>query len=199
MTIAEDVARCIAVPATHPSGSAASTNDPTGDAVISECGTYRYFLTRRWRPGSKGVLWNMLNPSTADHIMPDATVRKVIGFSSRWGFDWFGITNTRPYRSQHPLELREWRRSEPKAAMDAAQLQDDYALEALRHVTRVVLGWGANGVHDPARCGFHTRMFTRRADTHVEVGHLGLTGDGHPKHPLMLSYDTPFTPYSKAV
>lgn len=198
MTIAEDVARCIAVRTDNGLGWVASTTEPAGDAVISECGTYRYFLTRRWQPGNKGVLWHMLNPSTADASIPDATVRKVIGFSSLWGFDYAAITNTRPFRSRDPGALRRWLRNEPSMVRNVTQVQDDYVREALKHVSRVVLAWGANGIYDEQRVLAVRRSLLNSGDQFLQVGHLGLTNDGHPKHPLTLSYATPFTLYHKA-
>jgi len=54
-------------------------------AVLSDCGTYRYVLTRRWAEGP--VLgWVMLNPSRADAGRDDATVRRCMGFVRSWGF-----------------------------------------------------------------------------------------------------------------
>ena len=35
------------------------------EAVLSDCGQYRYLLTRRWGPGPTAT-FTMLNPSTAD-------------------------------------------------------------------------------------------------------------------------------------
>lgn len=196
MSIADDVARCIAVPATHPSGLAASASDPTGDAVISECGTYRYFLTRRWRPGNRGVLWNMLNSSTADALKPDQTVRKMVGFSTRWDFDYAAITNLWPFRSRYPSELKKWLRM--GMTQTPIRNQDEYVREALKHVSRVVLAWGANGVYDHKRAREVEANFLACADAHLEIGHLGLVGSGDPGHPLTLGYTTPFTLYPKA-
>jgi hypothetical protein len=36
------------------------------DAVISNCGRYRYLLRRTWDAGRPRILFVMLNPSTAD-------------------------------------------------------------------------------------------------------------------------------------
>lgn len=77
-------------------------------------------------------------------------------------------------------------------------MQDEYVREALKHVSRVVLAWGANGIFDPKRVLEVRATFVACADAHLEVGHLGLVGSGDPKHPLTLAYATPFTPYPKA-
>lgn len=55
-------------------------------AVISPDGLYRYRLTRNvGAPGSKGVTACvlMINPSTADAMQDDATIRRLIGFAER--------------------------------------------------------------------------------------------------------------------
>ena len=55
------------------------------DALLSPCGCYRYALWRRWEPGPQ-VLFIMLNPSTADELTDDPTIRRCIGFARSWGF-----------------------------------------------------------------------------------------------------------------
>ena len=54
-------------------------------AAISDCGTYRYSLTREWAEGPR-LLFVMLNPSTADAEADDPTIRKCIGYAQREGF-----------------------------------------------------------------------------------------------------------------
>jgi len=45
-------------------------------AHISDCGRYRYSLTRVWDPGLPRATFCMLNPSKADAKVDDHTVRK---------------------------------------------------------------------------------------------------------------------------
>ena len=53
-------------------------------AVISADERYRYLLRRDWTPGDTlGVI--MLNPSTADAQVDDATIRRCIGFAGAHG------------------------------------------------------------------------------------------------------------------
>ena len=54
-------------------------------AIFSDCGRYRYSLSRRWENGENCVFVG-LNPSTADSAKNDATVRKCIHFARSWGF-----------------------------------------------------------------------------------------------------------------
>lgn len=56
------------------------------DAQISSDGLYRYSLTRHWgtpNESSDPLVFLMLNPSTADGLRDDPTIRRCIGFAKR--------------------------------------------------------------------------------------------------------------------
>lgn len=162
-------------------------------AVISDCRTYRYVL---WRSlsgaGLAGsVLWVMVNPSTADAWTDDATIRKVMGFSRRWGFAQARVVNLYALRSRNPKALLT--HPEPVGPEN-----DRYICLEASVADGIVLAWGNNA--DPARArdvrGL-IRMNTEAGGEHptrrersTPIWHLGLTGPGQPKHPLMLGYDT---------
>ena len=61
-------------------------------AIFSDCGRYRYLLSRRWEDGDDCVFVG-LNPSTADGSTNDATVRKCIHFARSWGFAGISLVN----------------------------------------------------------------------------------------------------------
>src|SRR5690348_16775302 len=64
----------------------------TRRCVLSPCGTYRYVLEEILPKGTGSLAWIMINPSTADGLLDDATIRKVRGFTERLGFGrWFVI------------------------------------------------------------------------------------------------------------
>ena len=48
-----------------------------------------------------------VNPSTADDRVPDATIRRVLGYVSRNNFNGFLMINVYPYRSTNPQNLPE--------------------------------------------------------------------------------------------
>jgi len=50
-------------------------------ADVSECGLFRYSLTREWFPALPPLGFVMLNPSTADAIADDPTIRRCVGFA----------------------------------------------------------------------------------------------------------------------
>lgn len=74
-------------------------------AVISECGKYRYSLTRIWDEEKPIVMFVMLNPSTADGTKDDPTIRRCIGFAKSWGYGGLYVCNLFAYRATNPQEL----------------------------------------------------------------------------------------------
>jgi hypothetical protein len=152
-------------------------------------------LTRTWGPTLK-CLFVLLNPSTADVLQDDATVRKCFGFASRWGFGSFEIQNLFAYRNRNPSTLAEL-----DYGFAVGPKTNSYLAAALynKNVCRVVLGWGS------AKCRAHVdrrvqefqlMLRAHELSIEVEVGHIGdLLLDGQPRHPLMPSYNEPFVRY----
>jgi hypothetical protein len=150
-------------------------------------GEYRYVLWRPLGPGGPAgrVLWIMLNPSTADALIDDPTVRKVGGFSRRWGCAQARIVNLCALRATDPKMLRTHR-------APIGTLNDDFiALECSR-ADVIILAWGGNadGKSSSLRTRANAVAQTVRQYADCPVWHLGLTAGGMPKHPLMLGYNT---------
>ena len=57
------------------------------EAEISNCGNYRYSLTREWDDTKPKVLFVMLNPSTACDESNDLTTIRCINYARRWGYE----------------------------------------------------------------------------------------------------------------
>ena len=75
------------------------------NAVISECGKYRYSLTRIWDESKPKVMFIMLNSSTANANNDDPTIRRCINFAKAWGFGDLYVCNIFAYRATNPQEL----------------------------------------------------------------------------------------------
>lgn len=149
---------------------------------MSECGTYRYQLERSWGPSYR-LVFCMLNPSTADAIVDDPTIRRCIGFAKRDGYDGITVCNAYALRATNPKLL--------KGHPDPIGPRNDEWLERSCILSpKVVVAWGAN--IDPARAEQMTNIF-RRSGT--EVLCLGRTKAGHPRHPLYIRADQPLIPY----
>ncbi len=76
----------------------------TKEAVISDCGRYRYRLTRRWGDGPL-LSFIMLNPSTADAEVDDPTIRRCMGFARRDGYGGIVVGNLYAFRTTKPKAL----------------------------------------------------------------------------------------------
>lgn len=139
---------------------------------------YRYGLTRQWGTGGM-VLFILLNPSTADAIVDDPTVRRCIAFARAWGYGGVYVLNIFAFRSTDPKALR--RTPDPIGA------QNDHALSSYAGFSSLhVAAWGVHGaLWERGRAVRDTLGVLG-----YELHHLGLTQGGHPRHPLYLPKST---------
>ncbi len=151
-------------------------------AKISECGKFRYHLTRVWDlTGPKlGILG--LNCSTADAVKDDPTIRREMGFARRLGYGSIYKGNIFAYRATDPKVM--------KRARDPVGPENDLWIKGIAScVDRLIVAWGAHG------------SFKNRDREVYELLRgkslwcFGVTKDGHPKHPLYLRGDTPLVPW----
>lgn len=160
-----------------------SDSEMIKSAWISECGNYRYNLTRSWDEMRPSVTWIMLNPSTADHEIDDPTIRKCIGFSKQWGYGSLVVVNLLAWRATDPREL-----SKPE---DPIGPKNRFAItQAVRNGHHVIVGWGGK-LPLKLKHVRHMRDFVELySEKHGHTCCLGKTKTGEPRHPLMLAYAT---------
>ena len=81
---------------------------PSRSAELSEDSKYRYWLRRSWKYGGDGqvICFIMLNPSTADALTDDPTIRRCMGFVRSWGGSVLSVRNLFALRATDPAELR---------------------------------------------------------------------------------------------
>src|SRR5579872_6879915 len=84
------------------------------NAALSKDGVYRFSLHRSFQPGSKSMVWIMLNPSTADAEVDDPTIRRCMGYARDWGFDRLTVVNLFPMRTPSPKVLADAMRKAPE-------------------------------------------------------------------------------------
>lgn len=155
-------------------------DDMTRSALISPCGLYRYQLERTWSPHSGApVCFVMLNPSTADGEVDDATVRRCMGFAKSWGHGGLVIVNLFAFRATQPREML--------AARDAVGMKNDaFIREAADRSALIVAAWGTNDGEASRvgrRAGAVQAMLERDGHTLDCLRH---TKGGHPAHPVRL-------------
>ena len=146
-------------------------------AQYSDDEAHRFELTRRWGAGP-GLLFIMLNPSTATELANDPTVERCEQRARRWGYPAFIVANVFAFRATRPADL--------KRAADAVGPGNDAVLSTLaRQAGQAICAWGLHGAHLGRGAGVEAML--RREG--LALWHLGLTKGGHPRHPLYLSYD----------
>lgn len=158
------------------------------DAYISECGLYRYVLTRVWDETYPYMVFIMLNPSTADALEDDPTIRRCVAFAKREGYGGIKVVNLCAYRTPSPKALTDaYKAGTPIGGMENLQSIIDAISDPL---AKVVCAWGANEIVDKVL--LHSKLaLTFLAEEYGKtLWCLGTTKDGHPKHPLYLAADT---------
>lgn len=155
-------------------------------AIISECGLYRYQLTRTWGIG-KPAVFVMLNPSTADANEDDATIRRCISFAKKWNCGGIIVVNLFAYRATDPKELHAV--ADPQGPGNLT-----HVFNAARCSQLIVCAWGAYNKLN----GQDKKIIDciKRATNMVDIVCLGTTKAGHPKHPLYLPKDAPMQIFS---
>lgn len=167
-----------------------------GAALFSPCGRYRWWLVRHWRPEGSAVLFPGLNPSTADGQQDDPTLRRLCGLARQWGHGRLLVLNLFSRVGRDPARLR--RCAQPVGEHNAAWLATALAWLQAQPADpggappRVWLGWGQRG-------GFHDRQrqeLDRLQCWDGELVCVGVTREGHPRHPLYVRADQPPLPFS---
>lgn len=148
------------------------------NALISECGLYRYRLSRSWGDGGK-VCWVMLNPSTADANEDDATIRKCVGFSARMGFGEMDVVNLFACRATNPEDIKKF--DDPVGPDNDHQI-----LSAALGAARTIVAWGTYGSYlergrEVIRMLYGGGILCKAFD---------VTKFNQPKHPLYIPYNT---------
>lgn len=144
--------------------------------VFSPDRLHRYTLWREFDLSCREyVQFIGLNPSTADEVQDDPTVRRCIDFAKRWGFGALCMTNLFAYRATDPDVM--------KAAVDPVGPDNDAWLARIAiGAGLVVAAWGNHGEfmgRDRAVAALLPRLMC-----------LGTTKTGAPRHPLYIKGTT---------
>lgn len=145
-----------------------------GPAIFSPCRRYRYALWRDWQnelSGKGTAMFIGLNPSTADELQDDPTVRRCINFAKSWGYDRLCMTNIFAFRA-----------TDPKVMMAAhepiGEKNNRYLCELASEAAIVIAAWGVHGEYR----GRGREVVEMIPGVHC----LRVTKGGHPQHPLYL-------------
>jgi hypothetical protein len=161
------------------------TTDQIRNAVISPDGRFRWVLTRCWDSTRRMLCWIMLNPSTADAEVDDATIRACVQYARAWGYGGIWVVNLYAYRATDPADL-------VRAGCPAGPCNDDVIAWAVQASGAVMVAWGAV----PEAVPRAIEVFDLLEELGVtDIYCLGTTKAGAPRHPLRNSAALPMTPY----
>jgi hypothetical protein len=164
-------------------GTAKNSDGILRDALLSECGRYRWWLRRSWEGGDgRSVCFVMLNPSTADSLVDDPTIRRCVGFARSWGYSSLVVRNLFALRATNPDELLT-------APDPTGGEEGDRHLRLAGESDRVVAAWGAGAPFARPR-----RALELLAG--VPLYCLGVTKNGDPRHPLYVKAGAPLVPFT---
>lgn len=148
-----------------------------GTAQFSDDMAYRYRLTRS--PAGivpkNTVCWVMLNPSTADQVLLDPTLRRCWGFTKAWGYERMSVVNLFGLRSSSPRILET--HADPVGSDNHG-----IVLATCDEADRVVLAWGSNRMSKRTDRIDLVDDLLRHCRRNPIV--LGFNDDDSPRHPL---------------
>ncbi|MDR7101508.1 DUF1643 domain-containing protein [Croceicoccus sp. BE223] len=159
-------------------------------AIISDCGRYRYRLERNTVGGGATAVI-MVNPSTADATENDATIRKLIGFGrrNRWGK--LIVGNLFAYRATDVRELG-------KVADPVGPENDNHLIQMLAEADQAIIAWGPLSKQPLRVRNRFLNVLTMISGAGLDPYCIGPAAKcGHPKHPLMLPYESPIIEWTQ--
>lgn len=154
------------------------------DAVLSDCGMYRYMLRRTWDFNLLRALVVMLNPSTADASVDDATIRSLYRLLSFLGYGSFEVVNLLAFRSTDPAGLLHT--SDPFGPRNR-----EFVAAAVGRCDVAICAWGAHHMATGTSTTVKSIIRTQRPAMFC----FGKTKGGAPKHPLYLKTGTQLEKY----
>ncbi len=154
-------------------------DDAASEAVYSDCERYRYSLTRVWDDAAPKALFIMLNPSKATEVQNDPTIERCERRSRVLGFGGFRAMNIFAWRETDPKLLKQ-------AQAPIGPENDRLLLDSLHWADQVIAGWGYHGAFQGRGPAVEALLRGSGAELHC----LGLSKEGHPRHPLYIAYAT---------
>lgn len=144
------------------------------NAILSKNGKHRFALWRIWDKELPKIAFIGLNPSTANHLKDDPTIKRVRRFAKDWGYGGFYMLNLFTKVTPNPDDLL----IEPNIKMTSNYYLSHYASLS----NEICFCWGA------------FKQAQKRAKEIIEMfpdaTTLGYNNNGSPKHPLFVRADT---------
>jgi hypothetical protein len=143
----------------------------TKSAIFSECGKYRYLLSRDWSDG-KIAMCIGLNPSNANAEKDDPTIRILIRTLKYLDFGGLRMVNLYAYISPKPSKLFE--------VADPQGLNDEWLITTAHGCQEIIFCWGQFKNID-----YQARKVT---EMFPSVKCFGKNKNGTPLHPMAIMW-----------
>lgn len=137
-------------------------------ANFSECGKYRYCLRRIWDTNLPFVMCIGLNPSTANDVDDDTTIRNLCELLSKSGYGGLFMMNLFALISPQPNDLR--------ACPDPVKDNDTWLTSIATKCDDVIFCWGAF-----KQAEYRAKKIISKFPNALC---LGKTATGKPMHPM---------------
>ncbi len=161
-------------------------------AILSTCNTYRYRLDRNIQEYGKTIAFFGINPSTADALEDDATVRKWRGFTQQMNGKKFIVGNVFSFRSAYVTDLKS---TYPLHGDEHFQ----HLYKIIDEADILIPCWGSRWKLNKQLHIFIDQLLEILLASNKPVMTLGLTKSKDPKHVLMLPYSTPVRLYTDLI
>lgn len=149
-------------------------------AEFSEDRVYRYLLWRRWNSNKSTIGFIGLNPSTADEMTDDRTVRRCINFAKRWGAGGMMMMNIFGFRATDPKKMIGYQ-------SPVGPKNDEEIIRNAEKCEYIVCAWGNGGDH----LGRAPEVLHLLIDQGFEskLRCFSITNKRQPRHPLYVRGD----------
>jgi len=140
-------------------------------AKFSKDRVYRYALWRIWDESKEPVMFIGLNPSTADEVEDDPTLRRCMNFADNWGYGGVVMTNLFAYCATDPDMMKSTKKP-------IGQRNNQFLKQLASEVDLIVAAWGNHGAY-----------LSRSDEVQAmlpALHYLKLNASGEPAHPLYL-------------
>lgn len=150
------------------------------EATFSEDMAYRYLLRIIWDATLLPACFIGLNPSTADEMYDDPTIRRCKDFAKRWGCGGLLMANVFAFRATKPEDMM--RATDPVGGTENTV----FILSAASQSILTVAAWGNYGSH--GKRSEHVKTILKAGGYTVKC--FRLCKNGEPFHPLYMAAKT---------
>lgn len=156
--------------------------------ILSNCRSYRYILYRKnpLSSSNKSIVFVMINPSTADENINDATIKKCLKIAEHHDCEHIYVVNLIPYRSKDVNEVEEFINSLSNESLTKMNQDNWNYINGILEQNKdsiIICGWGK---YDKVNGTYHQAYQFYQKYKNFNLKCLKVNKDESPKHPLFV-------------